>query len=187
MLPPVGNLEGDWVGREDDDDGFSKHSSSRLRSGPACATISRELVSGITQGIDMELGERVWQLERRLQRQQFLGLGLVALVAVAVLSGAQKTELPVRKPVETTAVKLFDDAGKFRGLLAVTPRGNAGLAFIQENGKIGATLGVGKDGGASLELSHSDGKLRARLTLAENGDPVLQLYDSDGKVTKHFP
>jgi hypothetical protein len=122
-----------------------------------------------------------------LQRQQILGLALLLVAGLVLLSGAQRSEPPSRKPIETTALKLYDDAGKLRGLLTVTPKGHSGLALIQENGKIGVTVGVGKEGGASLELLHSDGKLRARVSLAEEGDAVLHFYDAEGKVTKQLP
>jgi hypothetical protein len=134
----------------------------------------------------MDLLQRVERLERRnLRSTAFLASCL--LVGGVCLGAAQGQRPKPSETIDAKALRLFDEEGNLRALLAVTPKGNAGLTLVDKRGKVCAVLGVAEDANPSLELSHSDKSLRVRLALAPDGRPVLDFYDAEGKVLRSLP
>ena len=133
----------------------------------------------------MELSQRIERLERR---NVVLTTLVVAFVLCVICVGAAPNQkVQPSDHVDTKSLRLFDDQGRLRMLLAASPKGNATVTILDQSGKVCAVLGVGDEANPSLELSHSDKTLRARLALAPDGQPVLEFYDAAGKVIQHLP
>lgn len=140
---------------------------------------------------------RIQQLESRCRRLNAAVTVLVALMGVALLTGAGQGEAdgPVRtRKLEVVdsegtvrivlgegddhgyGVKLNDHDGKFRVALFEAPR----AAGININKGCRYTLLVGEDGGA-LNLRAADGAPRAIVSVTQK-ETQIQLQDQDRKV-----
>jgi hypothetical protein len=134
----------------------------------------------------MELQQRIERLERRNLRSTIF-LACCLLVAGVSFGAVQNQRNKPVDAINAKSIRVFDEDGNLRGLLAVTPKGTVGLTLADRNGKVCAVLGVTDDACPSLELSHSDKTLRARMALAPDGRPVLEFYDANGKTIQALP
>jgi hypothetical protein len=120
--------------------------------------------------------QRIGALERQNRRLRH-GLGItILLAAAAVLLGAAQGPADI----DVTRLRLFDAAGKVRGVMSVSNGGPA-LILLDDAGKPRAQMGVVADGSPAVILYDANGKPRAHLGVVKDGTPVLLLNDSDGK------
>ena len=80
----------------------------------------------------------------------------------------------------STALKLFDRAGKQRTLVNLSSSDNASVAFYDADEKVHAQFVALQDGGSGLSLHDKTGPARMVLTAPPSGSPAISLYDKEG-------
>ena len=141
---------------------------------------------------------------------------LAACLGSAVLGAAGSQFLSIRdahaqaSTLRTSRLEITDNAGKVRGLLAMTKDGQPIYAFYGQNGKarmimtlgdadvpvftMNGTAGhdiigmsVNADDSAAINFSDKADKVRGSMVIEKDGRFAIELSDVNGKTTKKWP
>jgi hypothetical protein len=125
------------------------------------------------------LEEQICRLERRLNRQQLVTWGALAL---AVVSVAVATVRRTGGEVRARAFQLIRGDGKMVAQLGVADHGEAFLKmYAQENGGGDVVLGIG-EAWSGLTVFSMDQKASVMLSTDRNGSPMVSVADGERKV-----
>jgi hypothetical protein len=130
---------------------------------------------------NVEILQRLENLEQQNFRYRLVGVGFAVLVLAAVLMGQSKPN--VASVVEAQSFVLRDKSGNLRGTLAVDTKTDAStLVLADQSGKIRAEFKVANDGNAGIAFGDANGKPRLIMGLKDAGSPDMGFADRQGNL-----
>lgn len=122
-----------------------------------------------------DLQNRLLKLEKQNRRMKYVGVVVLAVIAVIVVMG----QAPSKKIVEANEFILKDDGGKVRGKLW-TNGDESIIDLVDEYGRGRLQLDAGNYQ-STISVMDSNGKPRAKLSSNNAGITELKFSDAKGK------